>query len=137
MPLPSEIVVPEVEALLVALTNRGYRITEERYEPDAFGNALVTLGRDATLIRVVRDRRQWFAEASADGWGDWFSPVVWNAMLRSSLPSIEVKPLEQQTAMLLDDIEQIEDASGQDGETLELLRIWRSRRAEARRNLAP
>jgi RHS repeat-associated protein len=138
MEIPAEIVPAEVRALIDDLVGRGYGIDEERYDPDAFGNVLIALRRGETLIRAVRDRGQWFAEVSAAGWNDWFSPIIWRALLAGSLPTLEPAPFRTQAAALLSDLDRIEAAARDgDAEGLDRLRAWRSRRAEARRALPP
>ena len=57
------------------------------------------LERETTRIRLVRDRGQWFIEVA--GGDDWFSPLVWQAFLESSMPSVEIVPLDAQARCYL------------------------------------
>jgi hypothetical protein len=136
--IPRDIIPPEVNDLGAELRRRGYFVADERYDDDAFGNALILFERDGTLVRVMRDRGQWFAEVSAAGWNDWFAPIIWRALLGSSMPSLEPTAFADQAQALLDDLDRIEATNrSSDDEQLARLRAWRSRRAEARRALPP
>ncbi len=128
----------EVQVVEAPLRARGYHVVSERYDGASFGDAEVTFERGATLVRVVRDRGQWFVEATARDWSEWFAPTIWRALLTGSMPSPEAVPFEGQAQSLFDDLDRIEsvtdDASNTD---LDQLHDWRARRAEARRALPP
>ncbi|MGH7643938.1 MAG: hypothetical protein ACRENX_13190 [Candidatus Dormibacteria bacterium] len=138
MQIPADAFLPPVRALLDELLRRGYAIGEERYDESSFGNALVILKRNDTVVRLVRDRGQWFVEVAGAAEGDWFAPVIWHAFLESSMPPLEATSLDGQAQLLLADLARIEttnsDFSEQD---LAGLQTWRSRRAEARRAMPP
>jgi hypothetical protein len=136
--IPADAIPSAVQGLLDDLLRRGYEIGEDRYDEDVFGNALVVLERNDTLVRLVRDRGQWFVEVAGATEGDWFAPVVWHAFLESSMPPLDATSFDGQTQLLLADLGRIEtsnsDFSDQD---LAGLQAWRSRRAEARRAMPP
>jgi hypothetical protein len=71
------------------------------------------------------------------GAGDWFSPVIWQAFLASSMPSLEIVPLKAQAQWVLDHLNRIEAMSDLTDEQVANLRVWRSRRSLARRELPP
>lgn len=47
------------------LEELGFRIVDERYDPQSFGNSLVTLESDSLRVRFVRDRGQVFADVAS------------------------------------------------------------------------
>lgn len=61
VPIKDEI----VEQLPWLLDELGFRVVEERYTPDSFGNSLVILESVAFRLRLVRDRGQIFADIAA------------------------------------------------------------------------
>lgn len=136
MDIPAEVISPGAQALLDDLLGRGYSVGEKRYDNERFGDALIVVGRETTRIRLIRDRGEWFVEVA--GADDWFSPVVWRAFLQSAMPSLEIVPFEAQARWLLEDLDRIE-ALDRDltEDQLAGLRTWRSRRAQARRELPP
>jgi hypothetical protein len=136
--IPADAFLPPVRALLDELLGRGYATGEERYDEDSFGNALVVLERDGTLVRLVRDRGQWFVEVAGAAEGDWFAPVVWHAFLESSMPPLDTTSFDVQAQLILADLGRIETTNSNFSEQdLAGLRAWRSRRAEARRAIPP
>jgi hypothetical protein len=137
--IPADVIPPSTRALLDELLRRGYVIREERYDPDSFGNALVDVERNNTLIRIVRDRSQWFVDVASTMGEQRFSPVIWHAFLTSSIPPFETDLLDTALAqLLLGDLPRIETATRDFNEqTLADLLAWRSRRAEARQALPP
>lgn len=138
MEIPADVISPAARALLDELGRRGYAIGEERYDEDSFGNGLIVLERNDTLVRLVRDRGQWFVEVAGAAGSDWFAPVVWHAFLESSMPPLETASFDEQSELLLADLDRIETVSDGFGEQeLADLRAWRSRRAEARRTMPP
>ncbi len=48
-----------------ALAAHGYLISEERFYPAAFGNAMVVLKGSLGTLRLTSDRSQWFSDVSA------------------------------------------------------------------------
>lgn len=138
MEIPADAIPSTVQGLLDELLRRGYEIGEDRYDEDVFGNALVVLGRNDTLVRLVRDRGQWFVEVAGATGGDWFTPVVWHAFLESKMPSLEAASFDAQARLVLGNLLRIETVNSDLGEQqLADLRAWRSRRAEARRAMPP
>jgi hypothetical protein len=136
--IPADAISPAAHALLDELLRRGFAVVEERYDEDSFGDALVVLERNGTLVRLVRDRGQWFVEVADAAGGDWFAPVVWHAFLESSMPPLETASFEAQAQLLLADLARIGTANSDLGDQeLADLRGWRSRRAEARRGMPP
>jgi hypothetical protein len=130
MNVPSDVIPDELNALLDDLQRRGYLVTETRYDEASFGNAIIVLKHDATRIRLVRDRGQWFIEVAAAH--DWFDPMIWRAFLEASEPSVEIIPLAVQAQWLLEDLGQIEVMSGLTQEQLAALDDLRTRRFAAR-----
>src|SRR5438067_1243370 len=108
MEIPAHAISSEAQALIDRLQARGYLAIEERYDERRFGDAVVTLKRDSTLIRLVRDRGQWFVEVCGPGGEDWFAPIIWSAFLDSSMPSLETASFDAQARALLDDLGRIE-----------------------------
>lgn len=131
--------VPNEVALLDArLGARGYRVVSERHDDARFGDAEVVFERERTLVRVVRDRGQWFVEAKATTWDEWFAPTIWRAMLTAAMRSIDAVSFDGQVQLLLDDLDRIEHVTDDpSGTELGELQLWRARRAEARRALPP
>ncbi len=134
MKIPAEAIPHEVEALLGDLERRGYSVAEKHYDKASLGDTLIILKRDATRIRVDRDRGQWFIEVAAAY--DWFDPMIWRAFLEASTPSVEViLPFAGQARWLLEDLGRIEAMSNLTKEQLAELDALRSRRAAARLEL--
>jgi hypothetical protein len=128
----------EVRHLVDELERHGYAITEERYDPGHFGDALVALQLDAARVRTVRDRGRWFVEIGGRRGDDWFAPVVWKAFLEGSTPPVDAMPLSEQAQFVLDARKAIEVAArGLSDADLATLRALRAQRAEARRALPP
>jgi hypothetical protein len=136
--IPADAIPQAAQAVLDELIRRGYSITDGRYDENSFGDALVVLERNGTLVRLVRDRGQWFVEVGPAPGDVWFSPVVWHAFLESSMPPLETTSFDAQAQLLLADLARIEMANRNLGEQeLAALRGWRSRRAEERRSMPP
>jgi hypothetical protein len=137
--IPADVIPPSTRALLDELLRRGYAIREERYDEKYFGNVLIDLERNKTLIRIVLDRSQWFVRVASTTGEEWFPPVVWHAFLTSSIPPLETDLLDTaQAQLLLGDLPRIETATRDFNEqTLAGLLAWRSRRAEAHKALPP
>jgi hypothetical protein len=125
-------------AVEAQLDDRGYDLIHERRDDAAFGDTEMIFQRGATLVRLVRDRGQWFVDATASAWEDWFAPTIWRALLTDSMPALGAADLAVQGRMMFDDLDRIEAAaSDASPRELEKLRHWRARRAEARRALPP
>lgn len=92
---------------------------------------------DTVIVRLVRDRGQWFVEAAPRGADDWFSPVTWHDALVAPIAPSRSVPFEEQSALLLEDIAQIELAcSANSAEIEKRLDAAREDRARARRELS-
>lgn len=52
------------------------RLLESRYDPEAFGNAVVVLAGDGIRVRVTRDRSQLFVDLSPADRADWVDEQV-------------------------------------------------------------
>jgi hypothetical protein len=128
----------EVGAVESHLRDRGYDLVSESRDEASFGDTQMTFERGRTLVRLVRDRGQWFLEATAATWDDWFAPTIWHALLTDSMPTLADAEFAVQGRLLLDDLDQIEAVTG-DAAAGQLARLldWRARRAEARRALPP
>jgi hypothetical protein len=99
---------------------------------------VLVLARSSTLVRVVRDRGQWFIEISASVWDDWFAPLVWHSVLNETMPASEARPFTSQAALVLEDLDEIEALTRTAGDAVRRrLKKRRTRRAEARRQLPP
>jgi hypothetical protein len=133
-----ERVPPEVQHLVDELKRHGYEITDERYDPDHFGDALVALQRDHARVRAVRDRGKWFVEIGASDGDDWFAPIIWKAFLEGAEPPLDAMPLSAQAQFVLDARDAIEVAARELRDAdLATLRALRAHRAKARRALPP
>jgi hypothetical protein len=127
-----------VQVVEPRLRARGYHVVSERHDDASFGDAEVTFERGATVVRVVRDRGQWFVEATAKGWSEWFAPTIWRALLSGSMPPLDAVPFDGQAQSLFDDLHRIESVTEAASDTdLDQLHDWRARRAEARQALPP
>jgi hypothetical protein len=128
----------EAGGVQARLHQMGFSAVSERRDDAAFGDTEITFERGSTLVRLVRDRGQWFVEATARGWSGWFAPTIWRSLLIGSMPSTDAVPYEGQARRLLDDLVSIASVTDRASEhDLSQLLDWRSRRAEARRGLPP
>lgn len=57
-----------LQDLLQRLRRHGFTEIESRHDANSFGNAVRVFQRDPITIRIVRDRGDWSAEMTADGW---------------------------------------------------------------------
>jgi hypothetical protein len=105
-----EVTIAELRQWLV---ERGYVVLSDRYEPDAFGNQLITLARPAAL-RLVKDRGEWAVEVCGrDGQWRWLGD--WSAALGHERPSTtSAREESERLRALLDEIERQPDASDDD-----------------------
>jgi hypothetical protein len=130
--------MPDVEALLHDLKQRGFTVVEERYDEAIFGNFVIVADHGETAVRVIRDRGQLFVEIASAKGDDWFCPVIWRSFLESTEPPVDIVPLGSQVEWLLGHLDSVEAVNHDITETqLADLRSRRSRRAEARRLLPP
>jgi hypothetical protein len=71
-----DVAVPElseVEAMQVReLVAREQFVREEARASSSFGDQLDVWERDGALVRLTRDRGQWWCDLSRRGWSDWF-----------------------------------------------------------------
>lgn len=133
MKIPADVIPPEVRKLLNEIADRGYMPREELYDSASFGNALIILGSEDTLIRLTRERSKWLLEVAAEAGKHWFEPIVWHVAFKTStsLPLQEL-PWKQEAALLLEDLPQIEAANRDvSKELLADLHTLQMRRAEA------
>lgn len=138
--IPPEAVDPEVLRLANELRDRGYSIVRERYDAASFGDALIVLEFDTSLVRLVRDRGQWFVELSCGGVDDWFAPVAWHNALVGPISPAETLSFSAQAQLLPADLPRIQvacDTLAPDSQVLEELRSAREHRAAARREMPP
>ena len=54
--------------LIARLRQSGFSEVEARYDASSFGNGLRVFERPPIKLRIVRDRGDWSAELTADGW---------------------------------------------------------------------
>jgi hypothetical protein len=54
--------------LVQRLIRQGFEEIETEYSPESFGNVLRVFERAPVRVRVVRDRGDWSAEVTAQGW---------------------------------------------------------------------
>lgn len=66
MKIPADVIPPEVRNLLNEIADRGYMPREELYDSESFGNALIILESEDTLIRLTRERGKWLLEVAAE-----------------------------------------------------------------------
>ena len=135
MEVPDEAISPEVGQLLDELRNRGFTTEETRYSWESFGDAIIVLQQGGTVVRLSRDRGQWFIEVAA-GEGDWMDPVIWNSFLESVEAPTEAVRFDDQAKMLLGDLPRIRTFGADPGEeAIAKLRSIRKRRWEGRSEL--
>jgi hypothetical protein len=71
-----DVAVPElseVEVMQVReLVAREQFVREEARASSSFGDQLDVWERDGALVRLTRDRGQWWCDLSRRGWRDWF-----------------------------------------------------------------
>lgn len=119
-----------VDELLV----QGFVLLGEEVDQERFGNGFLLLRRNATLLRVVKDRSQWFVEIAGPDGEEWFSPAVWRALLKGELGSLEPMTPEEVGTFVRENLVVIEDrATGSSGGAPDELHEWRAKRASARR----
>lgn len=135
MEIPAKAIPHEVEVLLADLERLGYSTAQKSYDRASFGDAVIVLEHDATRIRLVRDRGQWFIEVGAAH--DWFSPVIWRAFLEASPPQEEIVPFAVQARWLLEDLGRIEASHDLSKAQLAELDDLRYREAAASLGLPP
>jgi len=61
--IPAE-VASDIGPLLDQLAELGYQPTDSRYSPESFGNYFVDLVSRDSVLRIVRDRSQYFIESA-------------------------------------------------------------------------
>jgi hypothetical protein len=126
MSLPSGLMPPEVQAFVDELERRGFSIADERYEAERhFGNAFVDYAHDGLVIRVVRERGDWYGVIGGPELTDWFSPEAWWAILDGSPAPAQPMTLADQLDAVLQRLPRLQEVI-QDAEPdiLERLRTW-------------
>ena len=70
--MPSSTDVPDppghLLALIDQLRNHGFTEVDASYDAQVFGNAARVLERPPIKVRIVRDRGEWSAEFTGEGW---------------------------------------------------------------------
>ncbi|WP_284550429.1 hypothetical protein [Aestuariimicrobium sp. T2.26MG-19.2B] len=96
-------------------------------DTNAFGNQVVLLVHDNIRVRLVRDRGQWFLEIDAALTDEWFSPVIWMALLDKELPDARRPSAEKEASFVVrrwPDFDVLATPCA-----VEKLRAWQERRA--------
>jgi hypothetical protein len=126
--------LPDCLAGLVArLEEWGFSIADQT-EGSAFGDRMIVLSSPPLAVRLVSDRGQWYIELARNDWRDWFDPDVWRSCLQNEAAPTDPRPLNQQAAFVLDNLQTFEDAvvSEQAAGLLRCLKEWRTRRSHRR-----
>ena len=117
--------------LVSELESSGYQRVEQRSSA-GFGDELIAFAREALSVRLVRDRGQWFVEASPVGGEDWFDADVWHSALTETVPPSEPRSSEEQARLMRDDLPAISArvvaSAAPAVEQLRMIRAARSRR---------
>ena len=100
---------------------------------DSPSNQLLQAQTARGTVQVLADRGQWFVELAPPGVAEFFSTTVWIACLSRTEVSLELMPLDAQTAW----IEEYLTGGDQREYTIECLLETRHRRACGRMGLAP
>jgi hypothetical protein len=128
---------PELAKLAAGLIEHGYRVVEERADPEHFGDRLIVFAGQRTRVRIVRDRGQWFVDV-ATAKGECYEPVIWLAHLTGQMPPLDVPGLAADVEFVLKRLADIEKAAEDEtGIVDESLFDWRWQRAAARRSMPP
>lgn len=93
-------VATPLKDLAIALAASGFREKEARVS-ESFGDQLTAYARGKLAIRSVRDRGQWFVEASPNSGEDWYDADVWRACLIGVRAPDEPRVVQEQARMLL------------------------------------
>ena len=67
----AEVSEDEVNAVIQWLRTHHFEQSATR-AGDGFGDRLEVWAKGRDLVRLVRDRGQWFVDVGRDGWDDWF-----------------------------------------------------------------
>lgn len=99
-------VLTEAEAGLVTsrLSSEGFSHANRKTDPDHFGDEQTTLSRGQALVRLTRDRGQWWCDLSLAGWADWFDVDAVAAFFESKEQAVDRRVLlvDQLTDRLLE-----------------------------------
>jgi hypothetical protein len=85
----------QVEGLISWLRGQGFQQVREDYSDLAFGNWVRELHGPDVWIRVVRDRGEWFFEATVSGSTDWFGINAWSECLTTRQVIEGISPRDQ------------------------------------------
>lgn len=126
--VPPDLIPLPIRQMAKGLEGAGFVLTEERFDPDVFGNALMTFASGSLLVRAVRDRGIWIILISMEGWDPWwFPPQVWQAHLDASDLFQSVIALDEQVTIASNLLPRIRDLLEDDPETTKAAIIERMR----------
>jgi hypothetical protein len=120
----------ELEREKSRLRHAGFDVVAERGpDPMSFGNQVIELTRGALRVRLVRDRNQvWLTLATLSGITD-PDLGIWVSCMDHERPSLDVRDLEADVALLLRRLPEFESFVAASGpETEDCLReagLWR------------
>ncbi|NED97135.1 hypothetical protein G1H11_17695 [Phytoactinopolyspora alkaliphila] len=122
-----------VEELGRELAAHGYEKTGG-HGSKGFGDEVTCYSFMNVSVRVVRDRGQWFFEASPTNGADWFDADLWHACLTNEPAPVEPRSASIQAHLLTNELADLtETAQTSPMVTLERLRALR--RARSRRRI--
>jgi hypothetical protein len=81
-------------------------------------------------VRLILVRGQWRVDISRSG--PWFSPTVWQAYLDGTVGDLTSPSLEDECQMVVDRIDEIQQASERDLALGDRLLGWQAKRAQMR-----
>ncbi|NED97105.1 hypothetical protein G1H11_17535 [Phytoactinopolyspora alkaliphila] len=120
------------EELARELIAQGYEKTG-RHASKGFGDEVTCYSFMHVSVRVVRDRGQWFFEASPTNGVDWFDADLWHACLTNETPPVEPRASAAQAHLLTNDLADLtETAQEAPMATVERLRSLRRARSQQR-----
>jgi hypothetical protein len=83
----------EVEAVTSWLRSEGFSSVGRVVSPDHFGDEQSTWSRGQALVRLTRDRGQWWCDLSLVGWTEWFDVDVVAASFETKDQAVERRVL--------------------------------------------
>jgi hypothetical protein len=121
-----------VELLQDQLVSRGFRVADIEYSESHFGDTVILLVSDELRVRLIRDRGQWLVVVGSRSFEEWFSPSIWRDYFEGKTGPLSASTWEEQSSMVLDNLEKMRSAVLEENDLLEQLRDIRSARADAR-----